>query len=1023
MDNAATLDSVVINVESDASKASDGLAKLTQQLQNLRDSVKGGFNNLTKLARSLNELKPASDGLSNVASNLKELQSVTDNLKRLSEIETPSGLTNTITRLKELSEVSETLKRTASNVKNVTKMVKPLASLASIPKPLGLGNIVRYLTNLNELGNLDKVVTEVAKLPQIVEPLQSLGNITSGRGMKNVISNLEKLPEVMTKLGDTKTLENIGRVARELVTHLEPLSQEMQRIANGYSAISKMSDTYGVSARTVTRYTKQQQNVFKQLADTIRNTVIGGFKKLGSIGTSTVNTSMKAISKLNSKLKQTGLALIGTRTLFTMLRKAVSEYTAMDEDLQKYTQNVWRAFGAQLAPAIEYAMYLFKQFVRVIYSVVLALTGIDLISRANQKAMAGWGKSAKDTLGNLQKFDDLNVAEFPKSASGSGDDFLIDLQTIDLTPFQKIIDWVKQMRDTIKEALDTGKWYNVGKVFGEGITGGIDFALGKMDMIRNKLFTIADNFGDFLNGALENISWESVGAGLRAVLTTGIDTFTRLFRRINWKRIGKGFEEFTSGLKMSDIVSSAFENLESITKGIEDALHNVNWRIVAIEFGNAIVTGLQGIGSILSSINSEQIGRDIRTILMNIPWGEIFQEIINIFISIFSEFGSFISGLTGIDAISNLMYDIENASINIDWDSLSTSLSNLYKSIVPFTQKTASGLSWFYENVLIPFAEYVVNDSLPVFIDTLSGAIDVFNVIMDAARPSVQFMWDSFLNPLLKITKMAIIDMLKSLNDKFEKFSTWAKENQSTVELMVDTLLAFLEGLTLYLIIKKLPTMVLALGTAFTTFKGAILLFNPQMAITVGAFAALAYSIIEIGKHWGDMNGIERLVSVLGGIAVAATTAAIAIGGLQSAWTLGLGAAAIVAGIASITWAIQSANKRAKENAMALGQGLGGGGFRGYETGGYPEKGQYFYARENGIPEFVGSIGSQVAVANNNQIVDAVSGGVEQAMMRVMQSNDTTTPINIYIGNDKIYSAQQSFNKFQQNKYGTIDLY
>ena len=78
---------------------------------------------------------------------------------------------------------------------------------------------------------------------------------------------------------------------------------------------------------------------------------------------------------------------------------------AMDEELTKYTTNVWRAFGAQLAPAIEYAMYLFKQFVRVIYSVVLALTGIDLISRANQKAMAAWGKSTKDTLGSLQKFD------------------------------------------------------------------------------------------------------------------------------------------------------------------------------------------------------------------------------------------------------------------------------------------------------------------------------------------------------------------------------------------------------------------------------------------------------------------------------------------------------------------------------------------------------------------------------------------------------------------------------------------
>ncbi len=45
----------------------------------------------------------------------------------------------------------------------------------------------------------------------------------------------------------------------------------------------------------------------------------------------------------------------------------------------------------------------------------------------------------------------------------------------------------------------------------------------------------------------------------------------------------------------------------------------------------------------------------------------------------------------------------------------------------------------------------------------------------------------------------------------------------------------------------------------------------------------------------------------------------------------------------------------------------------GYADGGFPSSGQLFMARENGIPEMVGKIGNRTAVANNEQITDAVA--------------------------------------------------
>lgn len=54
-----------------------------------------------------------------------------------------------------------------------------------------------------------------------------------------------------------------------------------------------------------------------------------------------------------------------------------------------------------------------------------------------------------------------------------------------------------------------------------------------------------------------------------------------------------------------------------------------------------------------------------------------------------------------------------------------------------------------------------------------------------------------------------------------------------------------------------------------------------------------------------------------------------------------------------------------------------------YASGGFPDMGEMFVAREAG-PELVGRIGKKTAVANNDQIISAVSGGVYNAMRSAM---------------------------------------
>ena len=87
---------------------------------------------------------------------------------------------------------------------------------------------------------------------------------------------------------------------------------------------------------------------------------------------------------------------------------------------------------------------------------------------------------------------------------------------------------------------------------------------------------------------------------------------------------------------------------------------------------------------------------------------------------------------------------------------------------------------------------------------------------------------------------------------------------------------------------------------------------------------------------------------------------------------------------------------------------------RGYATGGFPEDG-LFYANHN---EMVGRFtNGRTAVANNDMIVTGIEQGVFRAVTAAMNARsggDDDREINVYIGNEKIYSGFTKWNRQQQ---------
>lgn len=84
-------------------------------------------------------------------------------------------------------------------------------------------------------------------------------------------------------------------------------------------------------------------------------------------------------------IKKFTLGLLSVRTAFSTISKAVQSYLSYDSQLSDSIQNCWNVLGSQLAPILEFVVGLFSKAVSYVNAFIQALTGINLVARANKK--------------------------------------------------------------------------------------------------------------------------------------------------------------------------------------------------------------------------------------------------------------------------------------------------------------------------------------------------------------------------------------------------------------------------------------------------------------------------------------------------------------------------------------------------------------------------------------------------------------------------------------------------------------
>lgn len=125
------------------------------------------------------------------------------------------------------------------------------------------------------------------------------------------------------------------------------------------------------------------------------------------------------------------------------------------------------------------------------------------------------------------------------------------------------------------------------------------------------------------------------------------------------------------------------------------------------------------------------------------------------------------------------------------------------------------------------------------------------------------------------------------------------------------------------------------------------------------------------------------------------------------------------------SWLYDAINTANQASSMQIGPVAHWGGY--YASGGFPDSGTLFMARENASPEMVGRIGTRTAVANNDQIVAGIRAGVMDGMMEVLattsgggNSQPIVNEISVTCGEETLYQAVVRGKEKYDRRYQTV---
>ena len=492
------------------------------------------------------------------------------------------------------------------------------------------------------------------------------------------------------------------------------------------------------------------------------------------------------------------------------------------------------------------------------------------------------------------------------------------------------------------------------------VTTGLEDIGKTADKTKNKLNTTLAPFDE-----LNNIQTKSESSGSGAGGDTGL----------GGDDLGVDLPTYDALSKLTDEFSSKIDALKAKFKELGGVMSEI-WNSTPVQ---AFVGALQTIGDFVSNLVitlGESAYNNITT-----TWSKIKENVETGIGNLGYLWTSFWTELdAGIQTWGTPIIEHMNGLFNSVWEN----------GIDPALQLIASNFASFTDILVQLWDEHgsVLINNILEFVDKIIQFFqkmwdEIISPIVQPFLEQLSWLWDEHISKMIKSVGDFVLTLINDALEIYNKFIS------PIVNFLIDTLSPIFVGV-------------------WTTFTGVLTTFWGFFSSSISSAMKILTGLVDfitgvLTRNWKKAwNGLKTIVKgVFGGFVNIVKTPINLIIDVINGFIRGLNKIKVPKWVPAIG-----------------GKGINIPTIPKFEDGGYPDS-DLFLANENGIPEMVGRIGNQTAVANNDQITDAISSAVLQAINNSNFGNNSSSPTTIYIGNKKVYEGFGDHAQRENDRYGT----
>lgn len=599
---------------------------------------------------------------------------------------------------------------------------------------------------------------------------------------------------------------------------------------------------------------------------------------------------------------------------------------------------------------------------------------LDKSSKNSQKAK----KSAEEYKRTLAGFDEINQLNGEDESSSS------DSSATETNPFKyedvdvpvntdSVIDKINDMWTRIKEAFKSGDFYAIGEEFSNGLnsiferTANLDWN-GISDKVNGFVLGVTQA----LNGFFDNKDmWDNMSTTITNSLDTivdGVDTFLENFH---------------------------FESVGYAIAQLFNSIINLDWGNIGKTVGDAVSGLADLLISGIENIEWGQLGADVVDLVMGVDWVDLFTKAGTLLsdgvIAIYDTLSGFLQELNWYDLIVTVVDSIAGFVKGVDWGKVFASVSQylgsllgslaglIIKAIPRLIVDLGKGIAKLFRGIKDYFDQHI-KDAKENGDNVAQG---VLNGIVDAFKNIGKWIDEHIFQPFMDGFKKAF-----GINSPSKKM---AEQGGFIVEGLKNGI-----GDVWKKIKEKFTNLWTSITTWFTDKKTKIKDIGTSLITNLKNGIGNIWNSIKqkFTDFWTNLKDWFKSKTIK--LNVDWDTSSIIGSALSS---LGL------PGLPKLSFA--------KDGFL-----------------GNLNSGQLMVTRENGMPEMVGKWGNQTMVANNDQIVEGIEGGVQRGLMNALPylanalggSRNDTEPFVATLDGDVLYKGmvRRSRNEVKTKGFSSL---